>query len=50
MPIIGATKERHVLEAAQVVDTVLTPEGISDGKVSQHHNSDEYLYYRQCTD
>ena len=26
MPIIGATKERHVLEAAAVMDTVLTPE------------------------
>ena len=29
MPIIGATKERHVLEAAQVMDTVLTPEEIT---------------------
>ena len=29
MPIIGATKERHVLEAAQVMDTVLTPKEIS---------------------
>lgn len=28
MPIIGATKDRHVLEAAQVMDTVLTPEEI----------------------
>ena len=26
MPIIGATKERHVLEAAHAADTVLTPE------------------------
>ncbi len=26
MPIIGATKERHVLEAAQAMDTVLTCE------------------------
>ena len=29
MPIIGATKERHVLEAAQVMDTILTAEEIS---------------------
>lgn len=29
MPIIGATKERHVLEAAAVMDTVLTPEEIT---------------------
>ena len=29
MPIIGATKERHVLEAAQVMDTVLTSEEIT---------------------
>ena len=29
LPIIGATKERHVLEAAQVMDTVLTPEEIT---------------------
>ena len=29
MPIIGATKERHVLEAAKAMDTVLTPEEIS---------------------
>lgn len=29
MPIIGATKERHVVEAAQVMDTVLSPEEIS---------------------
>ena len=28
-PIIGATKERHVLEAAQVMDTVLAPEEIT---------------------
>ena len=28
IPIIGATKERHVLEAAQVTDTILTPEEI----------------------
>ncbi len=29
MPIIGATKERHVLEAAQTMDTVLTLEEIT---------------------
>ncbi len=29
MPIIGATKERHVLEAARVMDTVLAPEEIT---------------------
>ena len=29
MPIIGATKERHVLEAAQVMNTVLTPDEIT---------------------
>ena len=29
MPIIGATKERHVLEAAAVMDTVLTSEEIT---------------------
>ena len=29
MPIIGATKERHVLEAARVMDTVLTSEEIT---------------------
>ncbi len=29
MPIIGATKERHVLEAAQVQDTILSSEEIS---------------------
>ena len=29
MPIIGATKERHVLEAAQAMDTVLKPEEIT---------------------
>ena len=29
IPIIGATRERHVLEAAQVMDTVLTPEEIT---------------------
>ena len=29
MPIIGATKERHVLEAAQVMDTVLTSDEIT---------------------
>lgn len=29
MPIIGATKERHVVEAAQVMDTVLSSEEIS---------------------
>ncbi len=29
MPIIGATKERHVLEAAQAMDTVLTPREVS---------------------
>ncbi|MBQ6821150.1 MAG: aldo/keto reductase, partial [Bacteroidales bacterium] len=29
MPIIGATKERHVLEAAKAMDTVLTPDEIS---------------------
>ena len=28
MPIIGATKERHVLEAAKAMDTVLSPEEI----------------------
>ena len=28
MPIIGATKERHVLEAAQVMDTRLAPEEV----------------------
>ena len=29
IPIIGATRERHVLEAAQVMDTVLSPEEIT---------------------
>ena len=29
MPIIGATKERHVVEAAQAMDTVLNPEEIA---------------------
>ena len=29
MPIIGATKERHVLEAAQVMDITLSPEEIA---------------------
>ena len=29
MPIIGATKERHVLEAAEVMDTILSPEEIT---------------------
>ena len=28
-PIIGATKERHVLEAARVMDTILTSEEIN---------------------
>ena len=28
MPIIGATTERHVLETARTMDTVLTPDEI----------------------